>query len=107
MKKIFIFFVITILTISLGFSQSNPKNIIIVTVNGMGFNHARALESFEGTENIWGDFPAQFGVTTYPAYSNEITEEKDVQYYTGDYHNRRIWSDSAYVDNMITDPASA
>jgi alkaline phosphatase len=107
MKKIYIFLTISILSISIGFAQSNPKNIIIVTVNGMGFNHVQALESYEGTENVWENFPTQYGVTTYPAYSQVITDTKDAQYYTGDYHNRRIWSDSAYVDNMITDPASA
>src|SRR5690606_26694072 len=105
MKHIFL---ILLLTSGLHvFSQTNPKNIIIVVANGVGQNHTKALDIYNGNQSSWNTFPIQYGVTTYPAYSKTITEPKEVQYYTGDYHTRRVWSEFSYADSMIVDPASA
>ena len=89
------------------FSQAAPKNIIVVVANGVGHNHTKALDIYNGNQSVWNTFPVQYGVITYPAYSNTITVPKEVQYYTGDYHTRRVWSEFAYADNMVTDAASA
>ncbi|MFO7867763.1 MAG: alkaline phosphatase [Bacteroidales bacterium] len=106
MKKTVLILLFAIIHISL-FSQTQPKNVIIVSIPGMGFNHAKLLNYQNPEKDVWDTFTTQYGVTTYPAYSHVITEDKDVQYFTGDYHTSRIWSDTAYVSDFTTDPSSA
>ncbi len=99
-----------LLVISLTFSivtlSQQPKNIIIVLANGMGYNHIKSNQLHTGSSSF-ENFPVKYGVSTYPAYSNVITQKKDVNFFTGGYSVHKIWSDFEYTDSMPTDPASA
>lgn len=106
MKHFYLLFLSVCISFS-AFSQTQPKNIIIVLANGVGHNHLAAYELYTGSEPFASLFPNHYAVTTHPAYSNTITEPKEVQYFTGDYHTRRVWSEFEYANGMVTCAASA
>lgn len=107
MKKVIL--VIASLCVNLVvFAQTQPKNIIIVKVDGLGYNHLKLYNKYSGQSfSIQNEYPTQCGSTNYPAYSNTITEPKNVTYYTGDYHIARVWSEFEYSDSMQINSATA
>ncbi|MDR1761877.1 MAG: alkaline phosphatase, partial [Bacteroidales bacterium] len=107
MKKYLLSICISILTAVAIQAQTAPKNIIIFVANGMGFNHVKASELYTGTPFEAADYDFKSGSTNYPAYWHTLSEAKDVNYYRGDYHIRRIWSEMDYAANMATNPVTA
>lgn len=91
-----IFIILSIFCASFSFAQ--PKNIIIVMANGMGFNHANIITNNETC--VLNSFDIQYASANYPTYWTTLDKEYDVQYYRGDYHVRRIWSEYSYTDSL-------
>lgn len=106
MKKIFITTALFLFVFNC-FSQTQPKNIIIVVANGMGYSHYKALNLNKGESSILNQFDVTYGVTNYPSYWAPITDPKDVSKFKGEYHNKRVWTEFSYADSMKVDAASA
>ncbi|MCQ2958635.1 MAG: alkaline phosphatase [Bacteroidales bacterium] len=102
MKKLAVF-VISLLSATFAFAQ--PKNIILVMVDGMGVNHSQIITSEKNC--VLNNFDVNYAVSNYPTYWNTLDKEYDVNYYRGDYHVRRVWQEFDYADSLPIDPITA
>lgn len=101
MKRLFLFS-LSVLVATLSFSQ--PKNIILIMADGMGFNHANIITSSSSKLN---DYDINYAVCNYPTYWETLDKEKKVEFYRGDYHVRRVWEEFSYADSLPIDALTA
>lgn len=87
------------------FAMAQPKNIILVIADGVGYNHAQIITS--RNDCVLNSFDIQYAVSNYPTYWSTLDKEYDVNYYRGDYHVRRIWQEFDYADSLPIDPITA
>lgn len=87
----------------------NPKNIIVMIGDGMGFNHIQALNLYEGKKaQVWEDFPVRLALSHYPAKAGEF--EKGVpssNYMSTGYNPSLAWKDTAYLKRDYTESAAS
>ena len=119
MKKRFVFLFVCALVSLAVFSQ--PKNIILVMADGMGFNHAQIM--YNNKSCVLQNFDVQFAaVCNYPTYWETLDKKYQaeegyenyvnshyfhVDNYRGDYHVRRVWQEFDYADNLPIDAITA
>jgi alkaline phosphatase len=78
-------------------ASPNPKNIIVMIGDGMGYNQSLAASYYHygaGGMQIYNDFPYQIAVSTYSADG-------------WGYDPSQAWSDFQYVKTRYTDSAAA
>ena len=103
MKK---FLTTSILSVLIAVSATaQPKNIILVIADGMGYNHAHMITS--KNDCVLNTFDIQYAVSNYPTYWSTLDKEYNVNYYRGDYHVRRVWQEFDYADSLPIDPITA
>ncbi len=95
MKRIVAFLLPLFFAFSL-FAQS--KNIILVMVDGMGYNHAQIVTN--NPKSVFSNFDVNYAVCNYPTYWKSLEGDIDVEYARGDYHVRRVWQEFDYADNL-------
>jgi len=85
----------------------NPKNVIIMIGDGMGFNCVKAADYYFGPMQI-ESFPVKLASATYPAKSGEFDEKNPskLNWATG-YNPSMAWKDSMYVRKDFTESAAA
>jgi alkaline phosphatase len=90
-------------------SLPNPKNIIILIGDGMGFNHIRVADYYLGTETRdFEQFPVRLAVAHYPVKAGEYVENNPASnYYATGYNPARAWKDTAYLKRDFTESAAA
>ncbi len=101
--KRYLFLVICLCLTYVGFAQ--PKNIILVMADGVGFNHAQIIQNNKSCPLY--NFDVNYAVANYPSYWNTLDKEKDIQYFRGDYHVSRVWNEFDYADSLPIDPITA
>jgi alkaline phosphatase len=109
--------------------ESKPKNVILMIVDGGGFNHSLAAsywEYGEAEKQVYNSFPVKLAVSTFPAqaeYPNanlppqasstaHSLESKLNPCYDNfisgvGYDPNRAWKEFSYVENCYTDSAAA
>ena len=114
MKRIFLSLVCSI-AISVCFAQ--PKNIILVMADGVGYNHAQVM--YNNKSCILPNFNVQLAVCNYPTYWESLDKKYvadgnyvnkyyyHVNSYRGDYHVRRVWEEFDYADSLPMNPITA
>ena len=112
MKRFFLSLVCSI-AISVCFAQ--PKNIILVMADGVGYNHAQIMFN----NKSFPDFEVQLAVCNYPTYWESLGKKYvadgnyvnkyyyHVNSYRGDYHVRRVWEEFDYADSLPMNPITA
>ena len=92
-----------------GKSLPNPKNIIILIGDGMGYNHVRAADDYFGTAaRNYEAFPVKLAMATDPALAGEyIAGKPGSNYYATGYNPAAAWRDSAYLKKNYTESAAA
>lgn len=102
MKKLLIFLSFSLWAFVV---SAQPKNIILVMVDGMGYNHSQIITAEKNC--VLNNFDVNYAVSNYPTYWNTLDKEYDVNYYRGDYHVRRVWQEFSYADSLPLDPLTA
>ncbi|MCX6286757.1 MAG: alkaline phosphatase [Bacteroidetes bacterium] len=88
-------------------SFPNPKNVIIMIGDGMGFNCVKAADYFYGPMQI-ESFPVKLAVATYPAKSGEFDEKDTTKLsWAAGYNPSMAWKDSLYLRKDFTESAAA
>ena len=110
-------------------AEQKPKNVIVMIVDGGGFNHSLAANYYEfgkADGRIYNNFPVRLAVSTYPArseYTNamppppgsrECVSKKPIgnacfdSYKAGrGYDPSLAWKNYSYVKYCFTDSAAA
>lgn len=117
MKRIFLSLVCCI-ALSVCFAQ--PKNIILVMADGVGYNHANIM--YNNKSCVLPNFDVQLAVCNYPTYWETLDKKylaeigaenyvnshyRHVDNYRGDYHVRRVWQEFEYADSLPMSPITA
>jgi alkaline phosphatase len=87
----------------------NPKNIIILIGDGVGFNHIKVTNYYSGmTEQVYEKFPVRLAMSHYPAKSGEYsaTNPGSNHYSTG-YNTVAAWTNPSYLRKDATESAAA
>lgn len=86
-----------------------PRNIIIMIGDGMGFNHIKALNYYEGkTEQVYEQFPVRLAQAHYPAMAGEYEENKPgSNYIASGYDPSRAWKSYKYLKRNFTESAAS
>ena len=118
MKKRCLFLIVCVFLSVIGFAQ--PKNIILVMADGVGFNHAQIM--YNNKSCVLPKFDVQLAVCNYPTYWQTLDKKymaeigsenyvnshyRHVENYRGDYHVRRVWQEFEYADSLPIDPITA
>ena len=87
----------------------NPKNIIILIGDGMGFNHIKATNYYMGVEGqIYEKFPVRLAMAHYPAKAGEYSAaDPGSNYYATGYNTVAAWTNPAYLKKDVTESAAA
>jgi len=111
MKNIIQFFIASVLIIAIYFCNNGenitdkpehqPKNIIIMIGDGMGFEHINTTKFFHGENkpDIYDSFPVKLAATTFPAISEDG--------YSSGYNANEAWTNFNYVLKDYTESAEA
>ena len=88
-------------------SFPNPKNIIIMIGDGMGFNCVKAADYFYGPMQF-ESFPVKVAAATYPAKvgSYDDNDTSKLKWASG-YNPALAWKDSGYLHKNFTESAAA
>ncbi len=86
-----------------------PKNVIIMIGDGMGFNHIKATNYYDGvTSRDYEKFPVRLALATYPAKAGEYESGKPAaNFYATGYNTVAAWSDTSYLKKNYTESAAA
>ncbi|MCX6282262.1 MAG: alkaline phosphatase [Bacteroidetes bacterium] len=88
-------------------SFPNPKNVIIMIGDGMGYNCVKAADYFYGSMQI-ESFPVKLAVSTYPAKSGAYDEKDTTKLsWAAGYNPSLAWKDSLYLRKDFTESAAA
>ncbi|MBP5372344.1 MAG: alkaline phosphatase [Bacteroidales bacterium] len=113
MKKRCLSLIVCVFLSAIGFAQ--PKNIILVMADGVGYNHAQIMYNNKSFPN----FDVQLAVCNYPTYWESLGKKYvadgnyvnkyyyHVNSYRGDYHVRRVWEEFDYADSLPMNPITA
>jgi alkaline phosphatase len=84
---------VSTLLLAAGIAQAEPKNIILLISDGMGFNAMRATDMYWGQYATFEGFPVELGMTNYE--------------WDGSWDPVQFWTDFNYPNIGATDSASA
>jgi len=88
-------------------SFPNPKNIIIMIGDGMGFNCVKAADYYHGPMQF-ESFPIKVAAATYPAKSGSFDDNDTSKLsWAAGYNPALAWKDSAYLHKDFTESAAA
>lgn len=98
MKRGVILFVCVVISVGTAWSANwntrrNPKNVIILVGDGMGFNQVEAGSLFSGRQ-VFERFPVRYGCTTFSASGNG-------------YQPDSVWTSFDYLKKRATDSGAA
>ncbi|HOM57473.1 MAG TPA: alkaline phosphatase, partial [Candidatus Latescibacteria bacterium] len=98
MKRGIILFVCVVISVGTAWSANwntrrNPKNVIILVGDGMGFNQVEAGSLFSGRQ-VFERFPLRYGCTTFSASGNG-------------YQPDSAWTSFDYLKKRATDSGAA
>ncbi len=87
----------------------NPKNIIILIGDGMGYNHVMAANYYNGVDQqAYQQFPVQLAMAHYPAKAGAYEEQNPGKnYFAPGYNAAKAWKDTAYLKRDYTESAAA
>ncbi|MEI7725451.1 MAG: alkaline phosphatase [Bacteroidota bacterium] len=90
-------------------SLPNPKNIIIMIGDGVGYNHILSANYYLGmAAQVQEKFPVRLAMAHYPAKAGEYVAGKPgSNYYATGYNPARAWKDTAYLKRDYTESAAA
>lgn len=84
-----------------------PKNIILMIIDGGGFNHLLATNYFQNGIDYsqqYESFPVKYALATYPAKTGSYPNSLQIN---AGYNPRNMWSNFNYAMNDFTESASA
>ncbi len=85
----------------------NPKNIIILIGDGMGFNHVQAAKMYAGIpDQEYEKFPVKLAMSHYPAKAGSYGDGESNFFATG-YNTVAAWTDTLYLKRNYTESAAA
>ncbi|MBO7054546.1 MAG: alkaline phosphatase [Bacteroidales bacterium] len=114
------FFLSLACSIALSVCFAQPKNIILVMADGVGYNHANIM--YNNKSCVLPNFDVQLAVCNYPTYWETLDKKylaetgaenyvnshyRHVDNYRGDYHVRRVWEEFDYADSLPMNPITA
>ncbi|MFZ4523035.1 MAG: alkaline phosphatase [Bacteroidales bacterium] len=87
----------------------NPKNIIIMIGDGVGYNHILATEYYLGmASRLQEKFPVKLAMAHYPAKAGEYeAANPGSNYFATGYNPSIAWKDTAYLKRDFTESAAA
>ncbi len=87
----------------------NPKNIIILIGDGMGYNHIQAANFYAGvTFQEYEKFPVKLAMSHYPAKAGSYGKGDGASnYFATGYNTVAAWSDTLYLKRNYTESAAA
>lgn len=112
-KRIASLLLLTILVSGIYAQKSNslpePRNIIIMIGDGMGYNHIKALNYFEGkAEQVYEGFPVRLAQAHYPALAGEYEENKPgSNFIAAGYDPSQAWKSHKYLKRNFTESAAS
>jgi len=90
-------------------SLPNPKNIIILLADGMGYNHIRAANDYFGVDQqVYEQFPVRLAMAHYPAKAGAyVANNPGSNYFATGYNPSLAWKDTAYLKRDYTESAAS
>jgi alkaline phosphatase len=87
----------------------NPKNIIIMIGDGVGYNHILATDYYLGmAAQVQEKFPVRLAMAHYPAKAGEYNAgNPGSNYYATGYNPARAWKDTSSLKRDYTESAAA
>ena len=87
----------------------NPKNIILLIGDGMGYNHIKAASYYTGVGvQVYEDFPVKLAMAHYPVKAGEYEENNPgANFYATGYNPALAWKDTAYLKKDFTESAAS
>jgi len=87
----------------------NPKNIIILIGDGVGYNHITATDYYTGiAKQVYETFPVRLAMCHYPAKAGEYTaKDPGTSYYSTGYNTVAAWKIPAYLKQNCTESSAA
>jgi alkaline phosphatase len=87
----------------------NPKNIIILIGDGMGYNHIKAANYYMGTgQMVYETFPVRLALCHYPAKAGEYSAiNPRTNYFATGYNTVEAWTNPSYLKKNVTESAAA
>ncbi|MCX6267526.1 MAG: alkaline phosphatase [Bacteroidetes bacterium] len=111
---IFVSLLFSTLTIQGVFSQKtkqlpNPRNIILMIGDGVGYNQLVATNYYLGmTAQVQEQFPVRLAMAHYPAKGGGYDPGKPgSNYYVSGYNPAKAWRDTAYLKRDYTESAAS
>jgi alkaline phosphatase len=106
---VFLFFALPDAYAQPGKTLPNPKNIIILIGDGVGYNHIRVADYYTGTgPRVYEKFPVQLAMAHCPAKAGEYeANNPGSNYYAPGYNPAMAWKDTAYLKRDFTESAAA
>jgi len=86
-----------------------PKNIILLIGDGMGYNHIRCLDFYQGVEKQpFEEFPVRLFMATCPVKAGNYSEDNSAtNRFAPAYNTLLAWSDTVYLKKYVTESAAA
>ena len=90
-------------------SLPNPKNIIIMIGDGVGYNHMRVTDYYLGmAAQVQEHFPVILAMAHYPAKAGAYEANNPrSNYYASGYNTSAAWKDTSYLKRNCTESAAA
>jgi alkaline phosphatase len=87
----------------------NPKNIIVLIGDGMGYNHIKVADYYPGkSQQVYEQFPVKLAMAHYPAKAGEYEISKPGSNFLATGYNPSLaWKDTAYLKKNFTESAAA
>ena len=87
----------------------NPKNIIILLADGMGYNHIIATDNYGGVDHqVYEQFPVRLAMAHSPAKAGEyVANNPGSNFYATGYNPSMAWKDTAYLKRNYTESAAS
>jgi len=87
----------------------NPKNIIILIGDGVGYNHIKATNYYTGIpEQVYEKFPVHLAMSHYPAKAGVYSAtDPGSNYYATGYNTVAAWTNPSYLKKDVTESAAA
>lgn len=80
-----------------------PKNIIFMINDGVGYNHIKAANYYQGRTEQYQDFPVQLFHATYP---NSTNENVTLGSMNNSYESALAWTEKGYLHNRTNGTCS-
>lgn len=111
--KIFLFMILlfsSFLNVSAqsGKGLPNPKNIIILIGDGVGYNHIKAANYYTGmAEQVYEKFPVRLAMSHYPAKTGVYGDKPSAMHFATGYNTVLAWTLPSYLKDNYSESAAA